>query len=53
MTLLQLLTSALTSDLYEEEAEDFLDTWNVPIASHNRSYLYKLAWRNGWRPKAA
>ncbi len=53
MTLQQLLASALTSDLYEEEAEDFLEAHNIPITSHDRTCLYKLAWRNGWRPKAA
>ncbi len=50
MTLQQLMMSAANSDLYEEEAEDFLGHKNISVASHDRVYLYKLAWRNGWRP---
>ena len=51
MTLKELLDTVDNSDLYEEEAEDFLLSHKIPLVSHSRLYIYKLAWRNGWRPK--
>ena len=51
MTLQYLLASADHSDFYEEEAEDFLSDKGIILPSMSRKFIYKLAWRNGWRPK--
>ncbi len=46
----QLLDQALTNDIHEEDAADFLDDHGIPCFSHNRQTLITLAYRNGWRP---
>ena len=51
MTLQYLLNNADNSDFYEEEAEDFLADKGIILPSMSRTVIYKLAWRNGWRPK--
>ena len=51
MTLQYLLNTAYDSDFYEEEAEDFLSDKGIILPSMSRAAIYKLAWRNGWRPK--
>ena len=51
MTLQYLLNTADDSDFYEEEAEDFLSDKGIRLPSMSRTVIYKLAWRNGWRPK--
>jgi hypothetical protein len=50
MTLEYLLSTANDTDFYEEEVEDFLSDKGIKIFSMSRTTLYKLAWRNGWRP---
>jgi hypothetical protein len=50
ITLQYLLNTADNSDFYEEEAEDFLSDKKINIPSMSRTAIYKLAWRNGWRP---
>lgn len=50
-TLAQLLADAVTSDLHEEDAIEFLDDHRIPYATHNRLFLLELAWTNGWRPQ--
>ena len=47
----QLLDAAITSDVNEEDATDFLEHRRIPYASHSRQFLYSLAWRHGWRPE--
>ena len=51
MTLQYLLNTAYDTDFYEEEAEDYLSDKRIICPSMSRTTLYKLAWRNGWRPK--
>lgn len=51
MTLQYLLNTTDDSDFYEEEAEDFLSDKGIRLPSMSRTVIYKLAWRNGWRPK--
>jgi hypothetical protein len=51
MTLQYLLNTAYDSDFFEEEAEDYLADKGIRVPTMNRLALYKLAWRNGWRPK--
>lgn len=51
MTLQYLLNTTDNSDLYEEEAEDYLADKGISLPSMSRAAIYKLAWRNGWRPK--
>jgi hypothetical protein len=46
----QLLDQALTNDIHEEDATEFLDDHGIPFFSHNRQTLITLAYRNGWRP---
>jgi hypothetical protein len=53
MSLRYLLRNANNSDFYEEEAEDYLSDKGIRVPSMSRTTIYKLAWRNGWRPKAA
>jgi hypothetical protein len=45
-----LLEQAVTNDIHEEDAADFLDDHGIPRFSHNRQTLITLAYRNGWRP---
>lgn len=45
-----LLAQAVTNDIHEEDAADFLDDHGIPCFSHNRQTLITLAYRNGWRP---
>ncbi len=45
-----LLEQAVTNDIHEEDAIDFLEDHQIPYATHNRLFLLELAWRNGWRP---
>ena len=47
----QLLEQAVTNDIHEEDAADFLDDHGIPCFSHNRQTLITLAYRNGWRPQ--
>ena len=51
MTLQYLLNTTDNSDFHEEEAEDFLADKGIILPSMSRIAIYKLAWRNGWRPK--
>lgn len=51
MTLQYLLNTADDSDFYEEDAEDFLSDKGIRLPSMSRTVIYKLAWRNGWKPK--
>lgn len=51
MTLQYLLNTTDDSDFHEEEAEDFLSDKGIRLPSMSRTVIYKLAWRNGWRPK--
>ncbi len=46
-----LLAQAVTNDIHEEDAADFLDDHGIPCFSHNRQTLITLAYRNGWRPQ--
>jgi hypothetical protein len=46
----QLLDQALTNDIHEEDATEFLEDHGIPFFSHNRQKLITLAYRNGWRP---
>ena len=46
-----LLEQAVTNDIHEEDAADFLDDHGIPCFSHNRQTLITLAYRNGWRPQ--
>lgn len=46
----RLLHQAVTSDLHEEDAVEFLETRGIYFYSHSRQYLIELAYRNGWRP---
>lgn len=45
-----ILEDAITSDLHEEEALDFLEDHRIAYGSHNRHYLITRAWQHGWRP---
>ena len=45
-----ILDDAITSDLHEEDALDFLEDRRIAYGSHNRQSLLTLAFRNGWRP---
>ena len=47
-----LLEQAITNDIHEEDAADFLDDHGIPYFTHNRQFLIALAYRNGWRPHA-
>jgi hypothetical protein len=49
--LIFLLEQAITTDIHEEDAIDFLDDHGIPFFSHNRQTLITLAYRNGWRPQ--
>jgi hypothetical protein len=49
-TLKALLADAITSDVHEEDATEFLDDRRIRYGSHSREYLLSLAWRHGWRP---
>ena len=46
----RLLREAITSDLHEEAAIEFLEERGIYFYSHSRQYLIELAYRNGWRP---
>lgn len=46
----RLLHQAVTSDLHEEDATEFLEARGIYFYSHSRQYLIELAYRNGWRP---
>jgi hypothetical protein len=48
--LLSLLEEAVTSDIHEEDAADYLEDHGIPVFTHNRQTLITLAYRNGWRP---
>jgi hypothetical protein len=48
--LVVILEDAITSDLHEEEALDFLEDHRISYGSHNRQYLITRAWQHGWRP---
>ena len=48
--LAHLLEQAITNDIHEEDAADFLDEHGIPYFTHNRQTLITLAYRNGWRP---
>jgi hypothetical protein len=48
----RLLREAITSDLHEESAIEFLEDRAIYFYSHSRQYLIELAYRNGWRPEA-
>ena len=48
--LAHLLEQAITNDIHEEDAADFLDDHGIPYFTHNRQTLITLAYRNGWRP---
>ena len=50
LSLRKVLQLAERNDSYEEDAEDFLCSHNVPYCSHNRITLISLAWSHGWRP---
>ena len=45
-----LLEQAITNDIHEEEATEFLEDRGIPFFTHNRQTLITLAYRNGWRP---
>ena len=45
-----LLEQAITSDIHEEDAIEFLEDHGIPFFTHNRQFLITLAYRNGWRP---
>lgn len=45
-----LLQQAITNDIHEEDAADFLEDNGIPCFTHNRQTLITLAYRNGWRP---
>ena len=47
----QLLEQAITNDIHEEDAADFLEDHGIPFFTHNRQTLITLAYRNGWRPQ--
>lgn len=49
-TLKALLADAITSDVHEEDATEFLDDRHIRYGSHCREHLLSLAWRHGWRP---
>jgi hypothetical protein len=49
-TLAFLLEQAITNDIHEEDATDFLKDHGIPFFTHNRQTLITLAYRNGWRP---
>ena len=51
MTLQAILSLSITSDQYEEDAQDYLDDHSIPYSTHNRQALITLAYRNGWRPE--
>lgn len=51
MTLKQLLKDSITSDYWEEDAEDFLSKKGIKLPSMFRETIYKVAWKTGWRPK--
>jgi hypothetical protein len=44
------LEEAVTSDIHEEDAADYLEDHGIPVFTHNRQTLITLAYRNGWRP---
>jgi hypothetical protein len=45
-----ILEDAITSDLHEEDALDFLEDHRIAYGSHSRQYLITRAWQHGWRP---
>ncbi|MFZ9558697.1 MAG: hypothetical protein ACO28M_03905 [Vulcanococcus sp.] len=45
-----LLEQAITNDIHEEDAIEFLEDHGIPFFTHNRQFLITLAYRNGWRP---
>jgi len=45
------LDTVYGTDFYEEEAEDFLHSKGIMLPTMSRITLYKIAWKNGWRPK--
>ena len=47
----QLLDQAVTNDIHEEDATEFLQDRGIPFFTHNRQSLITLAYRNGWRPQ--
>jgi hypothetical protein len=49
-TLALLLDEAITSDIHEEDALDFLEDRRIAYGSHSRQYLITRAWQHGWRP---
>jgi hypothetical protein len=46
----RLLDEAITDDIHEESAIEYLEDRSLPFFSHSRQYLIELAYRNGWRP---
>lgn len=50
LTLEALLREAVSDDIHEESAIEFLQDHRINFHSHNRLYLIELAYRNGWRP---
>jgi hypothetical protein len=51
LTLNALLNEAISSDVHEEAAADFLHDRRIPCFSHNRLTILTLAWKHGWRPQ--
>jgi hypothetical protein len=45
-----ILDDAISSDLHEEDALDFLEDRRIAYGSHSRQYLITRAWQHGWRP---
>lgn len=48
-----LIAVSVQSDVFEEDAEDFLNDNNIHYHSHSRQYLVTVAFNNGWRPTNA
>ena len=45
-----LLAVSVQSDVFEEDAQDFLEDNQIEYVSHSRQYLITRAFNHGWRP---